>query len=132
MLHSDLTYRIIQCSYALHNAVGTGFRERVYQNGMSVELRHAGLRASEEVPIALIYRGEDIGDFRADFVVEKRVLVELKSGEAIEPAHFAQTLNYLRVSGLEVGLIINFGPAKVQIKRVVRTRDRGMEVEECA
>lgn len=115
--HSDLTGRIIKCAHALYNHLGTGFRESVYQAGLGVEMHLSGIRWEIEVPIPLVYRGWDIGDYRADFVVEDLVVVELKAVETLLPAHSAQLLNYLRFSGKQLGLLVNFGWHRIEVKR---------------
>lgn len=130
MLHEALTYRIIQAAYNLHNTIGPGFRERVYSEGMCVELKHQGLAFEVEHWLPLRYRGVEIGDHFADFSVENAVLVELKAVDSLASAHFAQLLNYLRVSRLEVGLLLNFGTDEVQIKRAINT-SRGATWAEC-
>jgi GxxExxY protein len=90
---------------------------------MALSLRSAGLQASEQRPIPVWFRGERIGDFAADFLVDEAVIVELKAGRALEPAHEAQLLNYLRATEVEVGLLLNFGP-QPQFKRLVFDNSR--------
>ncbi len=100
----------------INNDLGVGFLECVYENALSVALSEAGLKVGRQVPLAVWYRG--VGEFRADMVVNDKVLLELKTAKSIEFAFEKQTLNYLRATSLEVGLILNFGPAP-QFRRFV-------------
>ena len=114
-----LTHSILEASFAVHNTLGVGFLEKVYGSALSLELRAKGFACEREVPYQVKYRDVIIGDYVADLIVERRVLVELKSVPFLEKAHEAQTINYLRVSGLRVGLLLNFGRSKLQYKRFV-------------
>src|SRR5947209_6235126 len=96
MLHGDLTGKVLEIFYSVYNELGYGFLESVYRDAMLVALREAGFRAEKEVPIGVWFRGNLVGSFFADIVVEDLVILELKSARAIDPAHEAQTLNYLR------------------------------------
>lgn len=96
--------------FEVYNELGYGFLESVYEAAMEVALRQAGLGVRRQVPIEVRFRGQTIGDFRGDLVVEGVLLIELKAAKAIDPAHEAQILNYLRATDLEVGLLLNFGP----------------------
>lgn len=115
--HSDITERIIGAFYDVHNVLGYGFLESVYRNALVIRLKKAGLKAEVEVPIKVHFDGQIIGDFRADILVENKVILELKAAREIDPAHIAQTLNYLRATQLEVALILNFG-REPKIKRL--------------
>lgn len=117
----DLTGAIIGAFYCVHTHLGGGFLEAVYANALTVVLRDAGLQVEREVPFEIVFRGRVVGRYRADLVVEARVIVEVKAGRALEPAHAAQLLNYLRASGLATGLLLHFG-ASAQFKRVVSTK----------
>jgi len=114
--HSALTERILGCFYSVYRGLGYGFLESVYERGLLLELAAAGLRAESQVPLKVYYRGETVGDFKADIVVEGCVLLELKAARAIEPVFEAQLLNYLRCTEIEVGLLLNFGP-QPQVRR---------------
>lgn len=118
MKHKELTAKIIECAYKMHNTLGFGFLESVYQNALVLELEKNGLQARKEVPIKVRYEEKIVGEFVADIVVEDKVILELKSVKEIHPAHEAQLTNYLKATGIEVGLIINFGES-VQVKRRV-------------
>lgn len=119
MLHKELTERIIGICFDVMNELGVGFVESVYHNALVVALRDAGLQVESQVPMDVQFRGRVVGQFKADLVVENLVLVELKSVATILPEHKAQTINYLVASGLQVGLLINFGQSKVQHFRLV-------------
>jgi GxxExxY protein len=108
--NDPLTEKIIGVFYEVYNELGFGFLESVYQEAMLIALRQAGLRVSAEVPVPVSFRGSLVGVFRADLVVEERVIVELKTSEGISKMHEAQVLHYLRASAMEVGLVMNFGP----------------------
>ena len=121
--HSELTEIIIGVFYEVYGELGHGFLESVYRNSMNLALRKKGLSVQAEAPIAVFFRGENVGDFRADLVVEGCILLELKTAETIVAAHEAQVLNYLRSTTLELGLILNFGP-KPQIRRFLLDNER--------
>jgi GxxExxY protein len=120
MKHQDLTGKIIQCAYKVHKTLGFGFLENIYQNALLVELGKSGLEASKEKPIKVFYDGQMVGEYLADILVEDRIILELKSVKVLHPAHEAQLINYLKATGLEVGLLINFGD-QIEIKRKVLT-----------
>jgi GxxExxY protein len=111
-----LTEKIIRAFYEVYNELGQGFLESVYESALMIALRDAGLRAEQQVPVQVYFRNELVGDFRADIIVEGCVLLELKAARAIDSAHEAQILNYLRATPIEVGLLLNFGP-KPEFKR---------------
>ena len=112
-----LTQKIIGCAMTVHQALGPGFLESVYQNALLIELRHVGLQCEANSRIPVHYREENVGDFLADILVEHLVILELKSVNEIHPAHEAQLVNYLHATGLEVGLLLNFGAPQLGIKR---------------
>jgi GxxExxY protein len=118
MKHRELTAKIIDCAYKVHRELGFGFLESVYQNALMIEMANAGLQAEKEKKVQVSYDGQVIGDFMADVVVEEKVILELKSVKQLHAAHEAQVINYLKATGIEVGLLINFGET-VEIKRKV-------------
>ncbi|BBO32453.1 GxxExxY protein [Lacipirellula parvula] len=120
MVHSELTERIIRCAYEVHNTLGTGFLESVYERSLLIELRHAGLRAQQQAPLDVFYRDEVVGQFFADIIVEDKIVVELKACERLAKAHEVQLVNYLVATGLPVGLLMNFGAESVEVRRKVR------------
>lgn len=120
MKYIDLTQKIIGCAYRVYNAMGFGFLESVYEKCLLIELRKAGLNAEAQKPIKVFYEGEVVGEFVADIIVEDVIIVELKSVGRIITAHEVQLVNYLTAMYRDVGLIINFGERKVDVKRKVR------------
>ena len=114
-----LTERVIGCAYAVGNTLGNGFLEKVYENALAHELRKAGLQVEQQRNLKVVYDGVVVGDYVADLLVDNSVLVELKSAKAFDDIHVAQCLNYLKASGLQVCLLINFGTPRVEVKRVV-------------
>ncbi|MCC6740834.1 MAG: GxxExxY protein [Planctomycetia bacterium] len=115
----SLTARIIGASFRIHNSLGSGFLEHVYRNALAHELEAEGLSVRVEPSFPVEYSGITVGFCRADLVVENLVVVETKAQEAILPGHRAQLGAYLRCSGCDAGLVVNFGPEKVEVKRVV-------------
>ncbi len=120
MEYEDLTEKIIGCAFQVYNELGFGFLESVYEKCMLIELARCELEAQAQVPVAARYRGEVVGQFIADLVVNDTVIVELKSIRHLSQAHETQLVNYLVASGKPVGLLLNFGEDKVEIKRKVR------------
>ena len=120
MKHKDITSKIIECAYRVGNTLGFGFLENVYQNALMIELQKNGLTAQKEVPLKVYYENQVVGDYVADIIVDGKIVLELKSVKELHPAHEAQLTNYLKASGIEVGLLINFAES-VQVKRKVFT-----------
>lgn len=125
MIHKDLSETVIGCAYRVYNKMGFGYEESVYEKCFLIELRKAGLKAESQVGIDVYYDGECVGQFRADVVVEDVLIVELKSVRALSPHHEAQLVNYLVATGKDLGLLLNFGESKVEVKR--KTRLVGMD-----
>jgi GxxExxY protein len=117
-----LTERIIGAGFEVYNALGHGFVEAVYKKAFVCELRRRGLEVGQEVPFQIDYKGDNVGTYFADLVVEKRVIVELKAVEGLLPVHARQVLNYLRASSLDVGLLFNFGSQSLTFRRVLLNR----------
>jgi GxxExxY protein len=116
----ELTGKILEGAFAVHNALGCGFLERVYSNALLLELRNMKLSCEQEVPFKVRYKEIVVGDYCADLIVERRVLVELKACASLDSVHEAQILNYLKASNIQVGLLLNFGKPKLQYRRFVR------------
>ena len=114
-----ITERVIHCAYKVSNELGSGFLESVYENALCIELSKEGLVHQQQAPIDVMYCQQRVGHFVADLIVENKVLVELKSVSGFNHQHSAQVINYLRATGLQVGLLINFGTSKMGIKRLV-------------
>lgn len=121
--HSEITQAVIGCAFEVINELGAGFLESVYEKALLLALRQKGLAVAAQWPIRVIFRGESVGDFYADLLVEGKVLVELKAVKAIAPEHQAQLINYLKATGIEVGLLINFGNPRLEYKRLTRRRE---------
>jgi GxxExxY protein len=103
--------------------LGYGFLESVYEESMAIALREAGLRVQRQVPVPVLFRGQQVGDFRADLLVEQKVIVELKAARTLERSHEAQLLHYLRATEIEIGLLLNLGE-KPQFRRLLFDNDR--------
>jgi GxxExxY protein len=116
----NLTQKILEAAFAVHNSLGCGFLEKVYANALACGLRSMSVACEQEVLFKIKYRNFVVGDYCADLIVEKRVIVELKACSALDSIHESQLLNYLKASGIKVGLLLNFGKPKVQYKRLVR------------
>ncbi|HMB21633.1 MAG: GxxExxY protein [Chloroflexota bacterium] len=116
---NEITEKIIGCAYTVSNTLGIGFVEKVYENALVHCLRKAGLLVEQQYPIKVVFEGIIVGEFLADLFVGNRVLVELKAVTMLVQEHTAQALNYLRATGAEVCLLINFGRPKVEVKRLL-------------
>ena len=114
-----LTESIIGCAFAVQNALGSGFLERVYENALALGLRKSGHSVQQQFSVAVRYRGEVVGDYFVDLLVNEIVLIELKACRALDPIHFAQVLNYLKATSLPVGLLMNFGTPRLEFKRIL-------------
>ena len=115
--HSDITGQIIRAFYKVYNTLGYGFLEKVYGNSLAVELKQQGLSVIQQAPIKVYYSGQLVGEYYADLLVEDKVIVELKTVEALADEHYAQLLNYLKATEIQVGLLLNFGPSEPEVKR---------------
>jgi GxxExxY protein len=121
MEHEKLTEAIIGCAMKVHRTLGGGFLESVYQKSFAHELRKANLSHKCEKPIQVIYDGEVVGDFTADMLVAGTVMIENKAVQTLASAHETQLVNYLTATGIEIGLLFNFGGEKLEFKRKHRT-----------
>ena len=119
MTDDELTKKIIGCAYIVHNKLGPGFLEKVYENALRIELQQAGLRVKQQEPISVFYDGQIVGEYYADLWVEERVVVELKAALALIKEHEVQLVNYLTATKVDLGLLLNFG-SSVQVKRKFR------------
>lgn len=120
MDYEGLTEKIIGAAYTVHNRMGHGFLESVYEKCLLIELEEMGLSCQAQAPIIVYYNDHVVGKYFADIVVEKTVIVELKSAVCLTTAHEVQLVNYLTATGLPVGLLVNFGESRVEVKRKVR------------
>jgi GxxExxY protein len=119
MKDDDLTHVIIGCAYKVHNILGSGFLEKVYENALRIELEKLGHRVKQQEPIKVNYQGQLVGEYYADLWVDEAVVIELKAVQALAKIHEVQLVNYLSATGIDTGLVLNFGPS-VQVKRKFR------------
>ncbi len=120
-IQDPLTYKIIGCAMEVHKTLGNGFQEVIYQRCLAIELSRAGVSFLREVEQPIFYKEEPVGTRRADFVVEEKIIVEIKAVIKLEDVHLAQAKNYLSAYNFETGLLINFGAASMEYKRVFRS-----------
>ena len=116
---NDITYAINGAVFEVNKVLGPGFLERVYENALLIELRERGLKAENRVPIKVFYKDKVVGEYIADILVEGKVILELKAVDRLEKIHEAQLLNYLKATGVQIGLLINSTHPKAEIKRMV-------------
>lgn len=114
-----LTRTIIGCAYKVHNALGPGFLEKVYENALRIELEKLGLVVKQQETVNVLYEGQVVGEYYADLRVGDRVVIELKAAQTLVTRHEVQLVNYLAATGIDCGLLLNFGPS-VQVKRKFR------------
>jgi GxxExxY protein len=114
-----LTEKVIGCAYTVHNDLGAGFFEKVYENALAIELKSHGIEAKRQVPVHVKYKGEVVGDYFADIVANDLLVLELKAVQTLSKAHEVQLVNYLCATGKDIGLLIDFGES-VQVRRKYR------------
>ena len=122
MIKDELTYQIIGCAMKVHNRLGNGFQEVIYQRCLAIELERAGINFGREVEQPIFYECIEVGKRRADFIVADQVVVELKALTTLEDVHIAQAKNYVVAYGFEIGLLINFGAKSLEYKRIFNDR----------
>ena len=115
----DVSEAVIGAAFEVSNTLGCGFLEKVYENALAVELRRRRHEVEQQKPIEVWYKGEMVGMYQADMIVDGEVVVELKAVPFLEKIHRSQCLNYLKAIGKETGLVINFGPARIDVQRVI-------------
>jgi GxxExxY protein len=123
LLHEELTAKILGACFEVSNELGPGFLEAVYQNALVIVLRQKGIKVKAQVPISVTFRGEEIGNYYADLLVEDKIIVELKASSELASEHQAQVINYLKATGFEVGLLVNFGRPKLEYKRLEKNKN---------
>ncbi len=123
----DITYKINGCAMKVHNTLGNGFQEIIYQRCLAIELKKAGISFLREQNQTIFYDGEDVGSRRADFVVEGKIIVELKAIINLEDVHLAQAKNYVVAYDYPIGLLINFGAVSLQFKKIYNPKYRTVE-----
>ena len=123
MLHEKVTDVVIKSFYKVHNTLGYGFLEKVYENALLIELHKNGLKIEQQKPVKVSYEGTIVGDYFADIVVNDCIILELKAADSIRKEHIAQLTNYLKATGIEVGMLLNFGTS-AEFKRIIFTPNR--------
>lgn len=118
-LYKELTDRVIGCSYKVHNELGAGFLEKVYQNALAIEFKETGISFEQECPLSVSYHGQIVGEYVADFIIDGKVILELKAVSILSSSHEVQLVNYLKATGLCIGLLINFGKSVVVKRRIL-------------
>jgi len=119
-LHWEITQKIIGCAMIVHNRIGAGFQEVIYQRALAMEMEKQGLSFVREFDIPIHYDLREIGSRRVDFFVEEKIMVEIKAVGRIENVHLAQAINYLEAFKMDIGLLINFGASSLQFKRLTK------------
>jgi len=119
-LHKELSEKIIEFSLEVMRELGSGFLESVYEKSLLIALSQKCIPARSQVPLKVMFRGEVVGEYFADILVDDRIIVELKTAKTLLPEHQAQVINYLRATGIDVGLLINFGTPRLEVKRLYR------------
>jgi len=117
MRYQELSEKILAACFEVMNELGAGFLESVYEKALLRALHDKQLAVKSQVPLSVLFRGEKVGEFYADILVEDKIIVELKAARVITPEHQAQLINYLKATGIEVGLLINFSPTKLEYRR---------------
>ncbi|MHC5095711.1 MAG: GxxExxY protein [Planctomycetota bacterium] len=120
LIHKELVYEVVGCAMKVHRELGYSFLEKVYENSMMVLLNKKSIKAKQQFPVPVHFENVIVGEYFADFMIEDKILVELKTVEKIANVHFAQVLNYLKATGIKLGLLINFGPRKLEYERIVK------------
>jgi GxxExxY protein len=119
LVEGELTEKILGAAFKVQNTLGAGFLEKVYENALSIELRKVGLEVESQKAFQVRYEGNIVGEYQADLVLSSKVVVECKAVSNLDPVHEAQLMNYLKASGIRVGLLINFARSKLQYRRLV-------------
>ncbi|HVM62313.1 MAG TPA: GxxExxY protein [Verrucomicrobiae bacterium] len=119
LIHGELAKEIVGAAFEVHNILGYGFLEKVYERALLIELVKRGLKAESQAAITVKYKEAIVGDYVADIVVEEKVILELKAEDEYNRQHEAQLLNYLKATGFKLGILINFGRGKCEFKRLV-------------
>jgi len=119
IIYKDLSYKIIELALEVQNELGCGFLEKVYENAMMTLFERERIPAKQQAPVDVYFQGKVIGQYFADIVVDNKLILELKTVEVIADVHKAQVLNYLRATGLKLGLILNFAKPRFEYKRLV-------------
>ncbi len=122
---NDITYIINGAVFEVNKVLGHGFLEKVYENALLIEMKQRGLDVQSQTPITVRYKGEVVGEYIADLLVEKKVIIELKTVDKIDKIHEAQLMHYLKATNIPIGLLVNFKHPKAEIKRIIFTVPEG-------
>lgn len=121
ILHKELSYEVVGAAMAVHNELGPEFLETIYQKALCHELRQRGIPFEEEKQLPVTYKGQLLGEYRADIVVDEKIILELKAVSTLTKAHEAQALHYLTTTGLHLAILLNFGASSLQQKRIAKS-----------
>src|SRR4030095_8026655 len=122
--YSDITEKIIGCAMRIHQRMRNGYQELIYHRCLIIELKKAGLSFSNEMELPIFYEGIQVGKRRIDFLIDVKIVVEIKALSELTDAHLAQALNYLEMMDLEIGLLLNFGSKSLEIKRLINNKHK--------
>ena len=120
LIHKELVYEVVGCAMKVHRELGYGFLEKVYENSMMVLLAKENIKARQQFPVPVHFENVVVGEYFADIMIDDKILVELKTVDKITNVHFAQLLNYLKATEIKLGLLINFGPKKLEYERIIK------------
>jgi GxxExxY protein len=123
LLHQSITNTILKVYYEVYNELGHGFLEKVYQNAMYFELKARGLKVESQKEIKVYFKQQLVGEYYSDLILENKVIIELKATEVLMNAHVAQTINYLKATPIEIGILLNFG-SEPEFKRLIYTNNK--------
>lgn len=119
LVYKELSFQIMSAVFEVHNVLGPGFLEAVYENALLKELKKRGILAEPQKEIKISYKGEIVGTYFADIVVNDQIILELKAVESLKSLHVAQVMNYLKATGYKLGILINFAAERIEYKRIV-------------
>ncbi len=119
ILYKELSYKIVGLAMQVHTELGYGFLEKVYENALMIALRESEVKAEQQIPIKVYYHGQIVGEYVADILIDDCIILELKAQDRIIENHKAQTLNYLKATGLKLAILLNFGKHKLEYERPV-------------
>lgn len=120
LIHKELVYQVVGCAMKVHQELGYGFLEKVYENSLMHLLNKENIQAKQQYPVPVHFDSVIVGEYYADIMIENKILIELKTVERITNAHFSQVLNYLKATGIRLGLLLNFGPRKLEYERIIK------------
>lgn len=119
-IHKELTYKVIGAAMEVHREFGYGFLEKVYENSLMILLQEQGIDARQQQPVSVYFRDKIVGEYCADIIIENKLIIEIKTIEKLVNVHYAQLLNYLKATHIQLGLLLNFGPKKLEYERLIK------------